>query len=269
FSRSMFNQFGGDMKIKTYVLSIVAIIFVFGNILSCRADTIRLKDGTVIRGKVVGFNNQQFTVLLSASSRGRQSQVTLYPEDIESIEFDGSTAPSATSLSGRDNGSSSGSGTSSSGSNNTASSSTNEGTNGGSGRATVSTPGFFTIRTNVRADNTANGWTNTGLVVKRGQRIIISANGRASLGKGNFSTPAGLPTLSDKDKLMRQEPTGSLIAVIGDDNDDFIFIGSKREFAAAKDGVLFLGVNEGILNDNSGSYDTTIQAEAIGGNSRP
>ena len=63
---------------------------------------------------------------------------------------------------------------------------------------------------------------------------------------------------------MRTEPTGGLIGVIGDDNDDFIFIGARREFVSQRDGVLFLGVNEGDLADNKGSYDVTIEAEAGG-----
>jgi hypothetical protein len=61
---------------------------------------------------------------------------------------------------------------------------------------------------------------------------------------------------------MRNEATGSLIAVISDDNDDFILIGARREFTAQRDGVLFLGVNEGNLNDNTGAFDAVIEAEA-------
>ena len=63
---------------------------------------------------------------------------------------------------------------------------------------------------------------------------------------------------------MRGEATGAMIAVIGDDNDDFLLIGSNRDFVAQRDGVLFLGVNEGNLADNTGSYDVVINAEAAG-----
>ena len=127
-----------------------------------------------------------------------------------------------------------------------------------------STPTFFTIKVGVRADNANNGWTNSGLVVRKGQRLRISASGRVSLGRGRFSTPGGLSAIQDSDKLMRNEATGALIAVIGDDNDDFIVIGPRREFVAQRDGVLFLGVNEGDLTDNTGSYDIVIEAEASG-----
>ena len=88
-----------------------------------------------------------------------------------------------------------------------------------------------------------------------------------SLGAGRFSAPDGLPNIPDREKLMRNQPTGGLIAVIGDDNDDFIFIGRNRDFVAQRDGVLFLGVNEGNLSDNSGAFDVVIEAEA-GGNPR-
>ncbi len=122
----------------------------------------------------------------------------------------------------------------------------------------------------VRADGTANGWTDTGLMVRRGQRLRVSASGRVSLGQGRFSTPTGLPRAADNEKLMREEPTGALIAVIGDDNDEFIFVGSNREFLAPRDGRLFLGVNEGRLEDNTGTYDALIEAEPVtSGSLRP
>ena len=52
------------------------------------ADTIRLKDGSVIRGQVIGFKDQQFTILIGGNARGRRGQTTVYVEDVESIEFD-------------------------------------------------------------------------------------------------------------------------------------------------------------------------------------
>jgi hypothetical protein len=127
---------------------------------------------------------------------------------------------------------------------------------------------FFTIKVAVRADNANNGWSNSGLVVRKGQRLRISATGRVSLGGGRFSTPSGMAGSPDNEKLMRNEATGALIAVIGDDNDDFLLIGTRRDFVAQRDGVLFLGVNEGNLNDNTGTYDVVIEAEAGGSGPR-
>jgi len=89
-----------------------------------------------------------------------------------------------------------------------------------------------------------------------------------SLGGGRFSTPAGMAGSPDSEKLMRTEATGALIAVIGDDNDDFLLIGTRRDFVAQRDGVLFLGLNEGNLTDNTGTYDVVIEAEAGGSGPR-
>ena len=223
------------------------------------ADTIRLKDGSVIRGQVIGFKDQQFTILIGGNARGRRGQTTVYVEDVESIEFDSTSgAPSVTDdATARNN-----------------PPSTRPSTPINQPEATdrsvnttpvsSSTPTFFTIKVGVRADAANNGWTNSGLVVRKGQRLRISASGRVSLGRGRFSTPGGLANINDADKLMRNEATGALIAVIGDDNDDFIVIGPRRDFVAQRDGVLFLGVNEGDLTDNTGSYDIVIEAEASG-----
>jgi hypothetical protein len=98
--------------------------------------------------------------------------------------------------------------------------------------------------------------------MRRGQRVVINASGRVSLGNNRTSRPDGIPDVSDRDKMMRHQPTGGLFGVIGDDNDDFIFIGRERDYVSPRDGVLFLGVNEGNLTDNKGCYDVVIEFES-------
>ena len=240
------------------LLSVLLLLSLFTPIL---ADTIRLKDGSVIRGQVIGFKDQQFTILIGGNARGRRGQTTVYVEDVESIEFDSTSGPSTAT-------------DDSSMARNNPPPINNNNRNTGSEPSPAeprtepvsssANPTFFTIKVGVRADAANNGWTNSGLVVRKGQRLRISASGRVSLGRGRFSTPGGLASLNDNDKLMRNEATGALIAVIGDDNDEFILIGPRREFVALRDGVLFLGVNEGDLTDNTGSYDIVIEAEASG-----
>lgn len=240
------------------------VALVVGASLTIFADTIRLKDGSVIRGQIVSFKNEQFTIMVGGGSRGRKSQITVYMEDVDSIDFD-----------------STGNTTNSTGPNNDTVSNNqpvyqppannqptnNQPTNNQPTYIPPTTnnqsaqPTFFQINVKVRADNTSNGWTNTGLVVRRGQRLRITATGRVNLGAGRMATADGLPNIPDRDKLMRNQPTGGLIGVIGDDNDDFIFVGRSRDFVAQRDGVLFLGVNEGNLSDNSGLFEVIIEAE--------
>lgn len=224
------------------------------------ADTIRLKDGSVIRGQVIGFKDQQFTILIGGGAKGRKGQTTVYVEDVESIEFDSSTSGASQIDDSTANSTPANTQPSRPSPQNTQPTTSNPRTTD-PGPAN-NTPTFFTIKVGVKADSSNNGWTNSGLVVRKGQRIRIIASGRVSLGKGRYSTPGGVSGILDNDKLMRNEATGALIAVIGDDNDDFLLIGPRRDFVAQRDGVLFLGVNEGDLADNTGSYDIVIEAEA-------
>lgn len=227
-------------------------------------DTIRLKDGSVIRGRVVGFRDQQFTIMIGSGARGRRGQTTVYVEDVESIEFDANTGSSIEETSSNTTAPPMSQPPRSNQSDNTIS----KPRVSEAPSTSSAPPTFFTIKVAVRADSANNGWTNSGLVVRQGQRLRISASGRVSLGRGRFSMPGGVSAIPDNEKLMRNEATGALIAVIGDDNDDFILIGPRREFVAQRDGVLFLGVNEGDLTDNTGTYDIVIEAEASGGSPR-
>ncbi|MFL6212680.1 MAG: hypothetical protein ACJ74J_02180 [Blastocatellia bacterium] len=106
-------------------------------------------------------------------------------------------------------------------------------------------------------------WTSTGLIVKRGDRIRINANGAVTIDPvtGRTAGPEGTTDLTDAKKLMPDQPTGALIGVIGADNDDFIFIGKSSEFTATRDGLLFLSVNEGNLSDNVGSFKAVIEVQ--------
>jgi hypothetical protein len=246
------------MKKISYSLTALALIAAFA--FPSLADTIRLKDGSVIRGDVIGFKDQQFVVLIGAGAKGRRSRTTIYVEDIESIEFDSTNAGTSSPVEEPANDTARTEPTSQPARNGEASVPRNTPTQPVGGAS----PTFFTIKVSVRADATNNGWTNSGLVVRKGQRLKISASSRISLGGGRFATPAGVATIPDNEKLMRNEPTGALIAVIGDDNDDFILIGNRRDFVAQRDGVLFLGVNEGNLTDNTGTYDVVVEAEAGG-----
>jgi hypothetical protein len=214
------------------------------------ADTIKLKDGSVIKGKIVTFGGGKFTVVISDGTRQRRMAFNV--GEVESISFDAAVG-------GNSSGTTDNRAVSTTQTNQTsvpvqtASTTVNQSAN-----STASTVKPITINVSVLADNTSNGWTNSGFVVQKGQRIRISSSGRIALGGGRFTTPEGISSLPDANKLMAKEATGGMIAVVGDDNNDFIFIGAGREFTATRDGALFLGVNEGNLDDNSGRFDVKI-----------
>ncbi len=229
------------------------------------ADTIKLKNGGTVKGRIVSFTGGKFVVAVGEGSR--RKDLTFTAAEVESIKFDNPTAPPQLTVPA----------------NRTASYDapakpapaarqpetppaaqrkvlrTTDPETLSTARMVDPTPIQWTV--NVTADNTANGWTNTGWVVRKGQRIRIIGDGTVSLGRGRTSTPSGVATIDDPQKLLKNVPTGALVAVIGDDNNDFIYIGSEREIIASRDGALFLGINEGNLDDNSGSF--TVKVEVI------
>jgi hypothetical protein len=260
------------------------------------ADTIRLKDGSIIKGKIVRFDGGKFTVLIDDGAR--QRTLNFNAEEVESIVFDANPMPVSNNdtlnpsppkiktegdttiitvgqKNPADNDLPDNSSTNTnfpqtnspkvitSDTTNTSDRNTPPDT---TPNTTVITAKPITIKIPVLADNTSNGWTNSGWVVRKGQKIRIRGSGRVSLGNGRYSTPNGISTLPDNDKLVKNQATGGLIAVIGADNNDFIFIGESNEFIATRDGDLFLGVNEGNLNDNSGSFEVTIEIDPNMGN---
>lgn len=109
---------------------------------------------------------------------------------------------------------------------------------------------------------TKHDLTSSGLIIQRGDRILVTASGLITLNNSNGqkSGPEGIP-LDDPKKLMRSQPTGALIAIIGADNKDFIFIGNSANFISKHEGLLFLGINEGNLSDNEGDYEVSIEVQ--------
>ncbi len=256
FLKSKFLRFS-----LSFCLILTTAVLAFG-------DTIRLKDGSVIKGKITDFNGGKFTVAVGEGSRRRD--MSFRADEIESIQFDANQSPAAYNPSpnvSRNAGNS----TITIGQNNQDRNTPAVNNNSTAGvpvskTKTNSNSQPIVLNLQVLADNTANGWTNSGWVVRKGQKIRILGDGRASLGNGRFATPSGVSSLPDNDKLMKNVPTGALIAVVGDDNNDFIYVGGEREFVATRDGALFLGVNEGNLSDNSGAYKVRIEIDPNIGN---
>jgi hypothetical protein len=249
-----YQFFGGDMLFKSKFTRVIAIFcLTFTLSVAAFADTIRLKDGSIIKGKIVSFGGGKFVVLIGSR------QLTYAASEVESIEFEADSLPAAVNNSSVPPVKTE------------ASTVITVGQTKSNPEVQTSAPPVVTnqatkpavkpIELNVKvlADNTANGWTNSGWVVRKGQRIRISGTGQISLGGGRSATPGGVASLPDAGKLKKDEPTGGLIAVIGDNNNDFIFIGASREFIAERDGALFLGVNEGNLDDNAGVFDVKIE----------
>lgn len=244
-----------------------------------------MKNGSVIRGTVVDYSGGQFTVMLDTSAGRAQSRAMLIGAEIDRIEFDASgSGPSGGSASGppADTGSydPQGSGPydaqpsspSDNGDYQPSGSSSQRGgslpppvADDGSSDPTpsqvpsMSAAGGREVDVIVRAKS---DWTSSQVRLRRGDRVHITASGTVKLDPAGQRTasPAGI-NFPDRDKLITNRPTGALIAVVGDDNDDFVFVGSQADFVAQRDGMLFLSVNEGFLGDNTGTFQAHVVVE--------
>lgn len=263
---------------------------------TAEADTIHLKNGSVLKGKVASFSDDQFVVMLDTGSGRYMSRAMIYTGDVARIEFDSAPAVSAETIPTREPVTTT-TNTSSTTARDTQPrempppetqpreaqpepqperntepapvdrDSTIERTSTAA-PATVNvpeTPRKLTgpVKTTVIDVVAKRDWTSTGLIIKRGDLIRITATGTVTLDPvSGASSSAEGTDLTDLKKLMPDRPTGALIGVIGADNDDFIFVGRSVEFEARRDGLLFLSVNEGVLADNTGAYKATIELQS-------
>jgi hypothetical protein len=294
---------------KLYVLLLISLLLTAQ---AAQADTIHLKNGSVLKGKVASFADDQFVVMLDTGSGRYLSRAMVYIGDVARIEFDGAPTASAdpgprdTSPPARSNEAARvvtspdipRNSSSSEQPRNTQPSEvqpqpretsppdtrpsparepdpqpdkpalTNTGAEPSDAERAVNErpsrkPGVG-VKTMTVDVVGKRDWTSTGLIVKRGDRIRITATGSVTLdpASGRTSGPEGANDLTDPKKLMPDQATGALIGVIGADNDDFIFIGRSADFTATRDGLLFLSVNEGTLSDNTGTYKAVIELQA-------
>jgi sRNA-binding regulator protein Hfq len=310
------------MKMRRLLFSLLGGIILMAA--TTQADTLHLKNGSVLKGKVTSFADDQFIVLLDTGSGRYVSRAMVYMGDVARIEFDSaagagdagvspttdSPAPSRTVQADSPSASASESPRTSSAADQPkrepdqpkrdpeqpkrepdsqptsssaqpSSSQTREPETALPDRPSVTTnppptspdpapdqekPRKFTgpVRTATIDVAGKRDWTSTGLIVKRGDHIRVTATGTVTLdpASGRSTGPEGSPDIPDSKKLMPDQPTGALIGVIGADNDDFIFIGRSAEFTATRDGLLFVSVNEGNLADNTGSYKAVIELQA-------
>jgi len=236
--------------------------------LTGEADVIRLRDGSVLKGRVVSFSQQKFTIVVKIG--GAEAQYIVPADEVESVEFedDAGGAVRSEQAQPRTGGADPLSRTvePAAGRRSTTRSpapvpSREPASTGGAGGAVESSQrGGGTGSTNtVIAEKmvtvaAAADWTSTEIRVQRGQRIVINASGEVDLGDGQRTEAVGKPGLADSRKLVPNQATGALMAVIGDDNNDYVYVGRSSEFTAPHSGIIFLRLNESTPHDNSGSF---------------
>ena len=236
------------------ILSVV-IIMLAGIVAS--ADTIKLKDATILKRKEVSYGQRKFTIVVNIG--GNSSQYVIPVEDVESVEFEAGEAGGVQKSAAEPQAQAQPAAV-----NPPVAEAVPETRPVREREPVAKAPaGEDESSGSVIAEKTVSvaagaDWTSTDIRVQRGQKVVINAAGEVDLGDNQRSGPEGINS-NDTRKLLPNRPTGALIAVVGDDNDDFIFIGASTEFVAPHNGILFLSVNEGNLKDNNGAFVARVK----------
>jgi CHAT domain len=100
-------------------------------------------------------------------------------------------------------------------------------------------------------------WTDSGVDLRQGQRIRITASGEISSAPGVRNDPNGSPELYHAMSLLPTTRHAALIAKVGGRGAAFL-IGQETSLQAGSGGRLYLGVNDLAVRDNSGYYRVEV-----------
>jgi hypothetical protein len=213
---------------------ILVLLIVLGSVSIAAADTIYLRGGTTLRGNVLGFINGRFAIQLTSNgtvpispgnNRSANSNTTGTTRNVSAGEV--------VFLRPRD-----------------------------IDRIEIDGRSLDDARYQTRTVDVslAPNWIDSGVDVKRGERVRIDATGTIYAGRSRI-TPAGLST-TDPGSPLPRAAEGELIAVIGNDYDSpIIEIGASREFVADRDGRIYFTANRANYNDARGVFKVQLRKE--------
>jgi hypothetical protein len=210
----------------------LAVVFV-AVAATASADTLVLRNGDRVQGRLLAVRDG---VVEFEELRGNRPRVVRIDQDeIRAIEFD-RYAFGAADRDPRVNG-----GTS-----------TGQGPAGG---AVVRPRGLRERDVEVPA---RTAWTDTGVEVRAGQIVYFSATGRVRWGPRRQDGPEGeRDSPRNPGRPMPSRPAAALIGRVGEDAP--FFIGADQEGIRVRGGGrLYLGVNDDVLDDNTGELRVTI-----------
>lgn len=219
------NLNGRELTMKKMIL---ALLITLAAVTAAAADTLYLRGGTTLRGTVLGFTNGRFAVQLTTSATLPARSANNRTQTTRSF-----SAGEVIFLRPRD-----------------------------IERIEIDGRSLDDARYQTRTVDVSLGpnWIDSGVDVRRGERIRIDATGTIYAGRARI-TPAGLNT-TDPSAPLPRAAEGELIGVIGNDyNAPIIEIGSGREFVADRDGRLYLTINRGAYSDARGSFNVRIRKE--------
>ncbi|HBB93757.1 MAG TPA: hypothetical protein DC054_00040 [Blastocatellia bacterium] len=204
---------------------LLALIIIIAAVSLAAADTIYLRDGRTIRGTLLGFVNGRFVVRVEQrySTTNPDTNVTRTRGNEGDIQYFRPEEIDRVEIEGR---------------------SIDEARN-------------ETRDVQVTLDS---NWTDSGIYLRRGERVQVSATGVITVGRSRIG-PDGLRS-TDPTAPLPNVSEGELIGAIGrDPSAPIIELGSNREFTADRNGRLFLTANRGSFADARGAFAVQIRRQ--------
>jgi hypothetical protein len=204
----------------------IVIALLFATVPALVADTLVLTNGRRVQGELVGVFGRDIEFEERDGSRGRT--VRIPKRDIARIEFDASDDRDTRGDRG------------------------NRGDRGD--RADVKPRGLRERQVQV---NAREQWTDTGVDVRAGQQVFFVADGEVRWGPNRRDGAAGEKNSPvNNGRPLPDRPAAALIGRIGN---DVFFIGDDvAAFRLRSGGRLFLGINDDVLTDNSGTLRVVV-----------
>ena len=105
----------------------------------------------------------------------------------------------------------------------------------------------------------AVAWTDTGIDVRAGRDVYLNSTGRIHWGPNRQDGPGGDGTARKTTRGRFPRPAAATIIRRVGESDDVFFIGAESgPIRMRESGRLFLGINDDMLNDNSGAFRVTV-----------
>ncbi len=187
------------------------------------ADTIYLKNGNTVRGTVLGFINNRFAVRVDGSAGTNTGNFPTTPNNEGEIRFFRPAEIERVEIEGR----------------------------------SLEDLRYDSHTVQV---SLAPNWIDTGVDLRRGERVQIKATGTIVAGRSRI-TPDGLRS-TDPTAPLPRAAEGVLIGAVGSEPDSpIVELGLAREFVADRDGRLYLTANRGTYTDARGAFTVQVRRE--------
>jgi hypothetical protein len=204
---------------------ILALAIVIATVSIAAADTFYLRDGRTVRGTLLGFVNGRFVVRVENryATTNPDSNIQRNRDNQGDIQYFRPEEIDRIEIEGR----------------------------------TIEDTRWETKDVQVTLES---NWIDSGVFVRRGERVQVSATGVITAGRSRIS-PDGLRS-TDASAPLPTAGEGKLIGAIGNDaRSPILELGSNHEFTAERSGRLFLTANRGSYTDARGAFNVQIKRE--------